>query len=197
MAKKKLKPAAPPKRRQSRTIDKKPAFLQAYIKCADLTRAAAAVKMDRSNHYQWLDDDPKYKAAFERARIQAGQTLEDDAVNWARKGIFEPLVYQGRFQYVQKPVKMHELADGRTVREEQLPEDKTGFEIQKSWVVWEDDIGKPLGIWRRSEGMMGKALKAFMPERYGDRVSAELSGPGGGPIESEHRVIFVKPTPAS
>lgn len=30
-----------------------------------------------------------------------------------------------------------------------------------------------------------------MPARYGDRVSQEISGPGGGPVQSRHEIVFV------
>lgn len=175
------------------TINKKPAFLKAYIATASLTEAAKACKIDRTLHYQWLENDPEYARAFEQARKQAGQTLEDDAVHWARVGVFEPLVYQGSFCYAQREVKLHTLPDGREVRDEQLPanpEDLAAMEIVSTRTVTEA-YGPPLGIFRRSEGLMSRLLKAFMPDRYGDRT--ELTGPGGGPVESALTVTFVKP----
>jgi hypothetical protein len=175
-----------PKKKQKRSVNKKPAFLKAFIACGDLTRAAAAIGMDRSNHYDWLEKDPAYVKAFARAEIQAGQTLEDDAVHWARVGVFDPLVYQGQFQFAQRQVTLCLLPDGREVREEDLPQPIGDVQVQGRRTITEN-FGAPLGVFRRSEGLMGRLLKRFFPERYGDRVSAELSGPGGGPIPLEDK----------
>jgi hypothetical protein len=160
----KKKPAK--KKPQTRLIDKKPAFLAAFVEAASVTVAAEAAGIDRSLHYQWLDADPEYVKAFEQARRRAAQELEDDAIQWARKGIYEPIVYQGAFSY---PQKWNETAER-----------------------WEDDKSlPPLGVYRRSEGLMIRALKAFAPERYGDRT--EVTGANGAPIEASLQVTFVKP----
>lgn len=60
---------------QRRLLDKKTAFLAAFVACADLTRAAATVGIDRSEHYRWLKGDPTYGARFEAARAQAQDAL--------------------------------------------------------------------------------------------------------------------------
>lgn len=171
----KKKPAKRAKKTvQKRTIDKRPAFLKAFVASASLTEAAKAVGIDRSVHYDWLKE-PAYAEAFAAAREQAAQTLEDDAVHWARTGIFEPLVYQGQFQYAQRPIlDDHGNPTGKT-----------------------ESYGPPLGIFRRSEGLMGRLLKAFMPARYAERGSMELSGKDGQPIETAITVNFVRPTEAA
>jgi hypothetical protein len=185
----KKKPAK--KKAQKRGVDKRKAFLKAFVACASLTEAAAAVGIDRSAHYDWLKE-PKYAEAFERARLEAAQTLEDDAVAWARKGIFEPLVYQGQFQYAQRKRIICTLPDGREVYEDDLTRedpnfDLKPFDIQSRRTVLED-YGLPLGIFRRSEGLMGRLLKAFMPQRYADRGALELTGKDGGPLEIVERL---------
>lgn len=180
------------KRKQKRALNKKPAFLKSFIACASLTDAAKAIGIDRGQHYDWLRDDPKYAIAFEAAKLQAAQTLEDDAVEWARRGIFEPLVYQGQFQYAQRPVVICTLPDGRKVREQDLPEPIGDVKIQSRCTTLEA-YGPPLGIYRRSEGLLGRLMKAFMPARYGERVAVEASGPGGGPVQSILTIEFVRP----
>jgi hypothetical protein len=184
---------------QRRLIDKKPAFLKAFIACASLTEAAKAVRIDRSMHYDWLRTDPDYAARFEQARIEAAQTLEDDAVEWARKGIREPLVYQGQFCYEQRKRTICTLPDGRDVYEDELTggdpkADLSGFDIQSRRTVIES-FGPPLVIHRRSEGLLGRLLKAFMPARYADRGAVEVTGKEGGPIESTLQIVFVRPKP--
>jgi hypothetical protein len=184
---------------QRRLIDKKPAFLKAFIATGSLTEAAKAVKIDRGAHYDWLRDDPAYAEAFERARIEAGQTLEDIALEWATKGIWEPLVYQGQFCYAMRNRVLCLLPDGREVYEDELtggdPKfDLTRFEIQSRRTITEPH-GPPLGIHRRSEGLMGRLLKAFMPARYAERGAVEVTGKDGGPVESTLKIEFVRPKP--
>jgi hypothetical protein len=44
--------------------------------------------------------------------------------------------------------------------------------------------GEPCGAIRKfSDGLMVHLLKRFNPESYGQKITAELSGPGGGPVE--------------
>lgn len=183
------KSKAKPKRVQTRTIDKRPAFLAAYVETASLTAAAAAVGVDRAMHYRWMED-PEYGALYAIAREQAGETLEDDAVHWARVGIFEPLTFQGQFQYADyREHVLCTLADGREVLEAKVSE---GVEVVSTRKV-KVGIGRPLGVFRRSEGLMARLLKAFMPSRYADRGAVELTGKDGGPIENSITVTFVKP----
>jgi hypothetical protein len=187
------KPAKRPKP-QTRTLDKKPAFLAAYIACADLTRAAKAAKIDRGQHYDWLKSDKKYAAAFEAAREQAGQTLEDDAVHWARIGTFEQYVYQGRPQFAQRDRVKCLLPDKREVYADEFTiEELAAMEVQSERTVTEDDPRRPLGAFRRSEGLMGRLLKAFMPARYAER--SEVTGKDGGAIETAMTITFVRPKP--
>lgn len=131
-------------RPQTRKVAKKPAFLAAFVLTASLTDAAKACGLDRSNHYDWLRSDPAYAEAFEAARAEAAQSLEDEAVRRAREGVLKPVFYQGR---------------------------RCGTERVYS------------------DGLMQFLLRGFMPAKY--RNVTEIQGRDGGPIESEHRVVFV------
>jgi hypothetical protein len=52
--------------------------------------------------------------------------------------------------------------------------------------------GKPCGAIRKySDGLMLALLKRFKPDRYAAR--SEVSGPGGGPIDSKFEIVFVHP----
>lgn len=164
-----------------RIVSKHRAFLAAFKITANLTKAAKAAKVDRQDHYTWLKTVAGYPELFAQAQIEAGQTLEDDAVEWARKGLFEPLVYQGTFCYASRNVTLCLLPDGREVREDKLPKPIAAVEVISRRTIVEE-YGPPLGIYRRSEGLMGRLLKAFMPARYGERGQLELTGAGGGPI---------------
>lgn len=70
------------------------AFLAAYRLTGSITEAAAAAKIDRRLHYRWLDS-PAYKEAFEKAKLEAGDMLEDVAIKRVREGTLEPVFYQG------------------------------------------------------------------------------------------------------
>lgn len=71
------------------------AFLAAYRLSGDITAAAAAAKIDRSNHYQWLKASPGYKLAFEQCREELADDIEAGAIKRCREGVLEPVYYQG------------------------------------------------------------------------------------------------------
>lgn len=74
-------------------------FLAAFRITASITRAAAAAKIDRQQHYRWLAEDPDYAEEFKQARIEAAQALEDEAIRRAHEGWEEPVIYQGELCY--------------------------------------------------------------------------------------------------
>ncbi len=71
------------------------AFLAAFRLTGDITRAAAAAKIDRSLHYQWKRSSPSYAEAFKRACDEFGDDLEAEAIRQAKEGILTPVFYQG------------------------------------------------------------------------------------------------------
>jgi hypothetical protein len=80
-----------------RTILKRhKALLEAFKVTGNVSEAAKAAGLDRSCHYDWLDSVPGYREAFERAKEQAAQTWEDEAVRRATKGVTEAIYYQGK-----------------------------------------------------------------------------------------------------
>jgi hypothetical protein len=153
-------------------------FLAAFAGCASITVAAKAAKIDRVMHYRWLREKPGYAEAFALAGEQAAQVLEDEAVRRAHEGLFVPNVYQGGFVYPSKKVKTpiltktgkHQIVDGEPQYEETIVYGK-----------------KPLGLREYSDTLLMFLLKGKRPELYRDRrVTAEMSGPNGGPIPIEH-----------
>lgn len=155
----------PVKLKKRRGLPKKYAFLEAYKRTASITKAARAAGLERQLHYRWLLDDPAYPKEFQEAQTVAAQILEDEAIRRAHEGIEEPLVYKGRFTFKLRPKKdaqgQVERIDGRPVMEE---------------------YGRPLAIRRYSDGMMQFLLRGFMPTKYRENTSLELSGPAGGAI---------------
>jgi hypothetical protein len=184
-----VKKAAKPKARkrvQTRLVDKKPAFLAAFVACANLTRAAELVGIDRGQHYEWLKADPEYKKAYAEAILQAGDTIRDAIADWGLIGVFEPNVFQGRFVYATRKRTLHTLENGEEIDAETLKALETRFGTPVTVVSSrevEEEYGPPLGIYRRSEGLLARLAKAFLPQQFGDKLSAELSGPGGTPLE--------------
>ncbi len=65
----------------------KRAALSAYAQTGNLRLALEAARIGRRTHYDWLRDDPEYAAAFERAREEAADRLEEEAVRRAIEGV--------------------------------------------------------------------------------------------------------------
>jgi hypothetical protein len=51
-------------------------FLERFSECGSVLQACQDTGVARRTHYDWLVDDPEYKAAFERAKQQAIDALE-------------------------------------------------------------------------------------------------------------------------
>lgn len=109
--------------------------------------------MDRSNHYDWLRDDPAYPALFAAAHAQAADALESEAVLRATVGVYEPNTYQGEFVY-----------------------DSVDIVDEEGEVVGQKRGGKPLGVWKKSDGLLMFVLRGFKPEKYRDQVKHEVVG---------------------
>jgi hypothetical protein len=77
-------------------LSRKGAFLQAVVLTAgNITRAAAVAGIARDRHYCWLEDDPRYRAAFERAQVHALEVLEDEGRRRAFEGTYRQVWYKG------------------------------------------------------------------------------------------------------
>src|SRR5215831_5731203 len=77
------------------------AVLPASAHCAAINVTAKAAGIHRQRHYEWLCD-PDYFNQFEETKAIAGQEIEDEAVERAMVGVFEPNVFQGHFVYPQE-----------------------------------------------------------------------------------------------
>ena len=176
-----------PKAKQRRALNKKPAFLKALAICGSITEAAAACGIDRSLHYDWLKLDPAYPGRFASARAIGQDALEDEATLRAMHGVFEPVVYQGRFTY---PREEYEVTPA-------IPEvpasdgafDEKGYRRQgeptpavPAVMAWRDVPGAmPLGVWVKSDRLLELRLKGEF-SKYRTNAT-EITGAGGGAIE--------------
>lgn len=73
--------------------EKRTAFLEAYAEQGTISHAAKSVGIDRSTHYEWLED-PAYAARFSEAHERSIEALEREGRRRAIEGTEEP-VYQG------------------------------------------------------------------------------------------------------
>lgn len=63
------------------------AFLAAYGKCGNITKAAEKAVLTREMHYHWMQFDANYREAFRLAEEEAGDRLEATARLRAEKGL--------------------------------------------------------------------------------------------------------------
>lgn len=158
----------PAKQVEKRGVSKQDAFIAAFVVCASVTKAAAAAKIDRALHYRWLEEDAEYAKRFERARVQAGEALEDEAVRRAYEGYNEPVIYQGGLCYSLDQFQLDDKGNRTAVLKPRA---------------------KPLTVRKYSESLMLKLLDGFLPQRYKKRGSVEVTGANGGPIKVENEAL--------
>lgn len=79
---------------------KKRAFLEAFARCGNVSRATEAIKIGCKTHYDWLnreyEDKEEYAAAFKEAKERAFDVLEAEARRRAVEGVEEPVYREGR-----------------------------------------------------------------------------------------------------
>ena len=72
-------------------------FLNYYIQCGTISKAAKKAGITRQTHYNWLKDDKKgfYRRAFELADKMAADLLEEEAFRRAVEGDLQVVYYKG------------------------------------------------------------------------------------------------------
>lgn len=75
---------------------KQRAFLASFAVCGRITAAAKAAGIDRSQHYEWLQEVTGYPQAFQDAGEKAADNLEDEARRRAEEGMLDAVYYQGK-----------------------------------------------------------------------------------------------------
>ncbi len=65
---------------------KQTAFLAAYAQCGVVSDAARAAGINRTTHYQWLEQSAEYAAAFAQSQQRLADLLVDEAVRRALAG---------------------------------------------------------------------------------------------------------------
>src|SRR6202050_1583189 len=153
-----------------RVIGKHKAFLKAFAVSGSVTKAAKVAGVNRWEHYEWLRQLYGYAADFAEATSQAADLLEEEAVRRAYEGVFVPNIHKGEFVYPRK-TKRVPIMDRITGTQARDPE--TGAKLFEEVVVI---ARKPLGVIKYSDGLLEFLLKGLRPERYRDRLSAEMTG---------------------
>lgn len=156
-------------------VDKKAAFIAAFEACASIQRAASAVGINKWTHHDWAKHDPDYAAKFQTARLRAAEILEDEAVERALRGVFEPNVFQGRFTFEQEEVVTPAVTGPR------------GGVVEPERREWRERPDKPLGTWRKSDALLMFLLRGNMRDKYG-AGALEVTGANGGPVEIIERL---------
>lgn len=152
-----------------------------------ITESAAAIRADRSIHYDWMKNDPEYPARFAEAKAQGEEALEDEATLRARVGVYEPNVYQGRFVYPQEQYEITPAVPAGDWKDEGGAKGGT-----PAVMGWRDVPGSmPLGVWRKSDGLLMFRLRGAFAKYRANAV--EVSGAGGGAVQSTLTIEFVKP----
>jgi hypothetical protein len=77
------------------TAEKQQEFLEKYAATGEILLASAKAEVNRRTHYRWLEN-PGYRDAFEKHKRFAAESLESEAVKRAKRGVLEPVHYQGK-----------------------------------------------------------------------------------------------------
>lgn len=150
--------------KKKRGIPKQKSFLAAFRQTASVTRAAQCVGIDRALHYRWLQEELGYSKAFQKATEDAAEIQEQRAT--ANAQALEDVALERAINGWLEPVIYHgELCFQRGP--------KGGL------------TKKPLTARKFDNTLTLAMLRAHMPEKYRERLSAELTGRNGGPIETK------------
>jgi hypothetical protein len=100
---------------------------------------------------------------------------QDYLVHLALTGSFEPIIYQGEFQYAARQRTLCKLEDGTTAFADELPQG--ALVIERRTVTTRD--GEMLGRYRRDKRLLRELVVAWMPEQYGSylRLMPEKDAP--------------------
>lgn len=168
------------------TPEKLTAFCAALAETAIVGKACKAVGISRQTAYEWRNEIPAFAEAWDRALKVGVSALEDEAHRRAFEGTDKPLVHQGQFTYEYETDELGNVV-WDTIQVEQ-PDGEGGVKLvdQKFPRKRLDENGRPIvaTVKEYSDTLAIFLLKAHAPDKYRERTSAEISGPGGGPVQT-------------
>lgn len=78
------------------TAERLKAFCAALSEAGgNVTRACKAVDISRQIAYEWREENPAFAQAWDRAKAQGMEALEDEATRRAYEGYDKPITFQG------------------------------------------------------------------------------------------------------
>jgi hypothetical protein len=142
----------------------KPAFLAALRELPVIKHACDAVGIDRVTAWRAKQADEEFAAAWEDAMEEGIDRAEQEAFRRGVVGFEEPVLHQGRLQYVY----------------ERYEDEETGEEKYRLVL---DAKGQPVPLTTRkhSDALLSLFLKGRRKKVYADRT--ELTGADGGPVQ--------------
>lgn len=146
----------------NKSIDWKPAFLEALRNVPVIRHACEVVGVNRSTAWRARQDDEQFSQDWDEALEEGIDRAEQEAFRRAVVGFEEPVVHQGRLQYVYE----------RLV-------DSEGQEVYRP-VLDANGQPVPLTVKKHSDALLALYLKGRRKKVYADRT--ELTGPEGGPV---------------
>jgi hypothetical protein len=75
---------------------KKRAFLAAFCRIGQIEKASRKAKVHWTSHYRWLEIDPVYAQAFERARKIVADRMEGSLIDSTLHGDDKVITYEGK-----------------------------------------------------------------------------------------------------
>lgn len=143
---------------------RKRAFLERFRTNGNISASCEGL-VGRATIHVWLKDDPKFRAAFEHAREEAGDRLEEEARRRAAEGWLEPVYNHGE-------------RAGDWVNDAGQPV-QPGTQNAR-WVA--------ATVRKYSDRLLELLLKGAKPAKYRERH--ELTGRDGEPLPSSVVVVL-------
>lgn len=160
---------------QSRTVKKKSAFLAAYAIRWRIGQAAVSAGVGRRTVYEWLEQDPDFKAAFDESRLSNVEAMEEEATRRAVQGVQRLKFHKGELVMIPDP-------SGAMVPDMQA---KMVLKDGK-WVLPMTPVMIPYVEHEFSDTLLMFRLNAEAPEKYRQNVKTEHSGKIGVDVRGEN-----------
>lgn len=151
----------------NKPYDWKPIFLQALRTVPVVTHAATAAGIERSTAWRARQENEQFAQDWDDAMEAGIDRAEQEAFRRAVVGFEEPVVHQGRLQFLYERYE---------------EEDVNGVKTEK-WRMVLDDKGQPIPLTTRkhSDALLAMYLKGRRKKVYADRT--ELTGAEGGDLK--------------
>lgn len=146
---------------------RKTKFLEAYATTGVIQTGCDACGMSRTTYKNWRKADVDFDAACDDAYQIAVDAGELELRTRAIDGHEEVMTYKG------EPIWRRNPSDGK--------------------LILDDDFNPmPFTVFKKSDKLLEIYVKAHRPQ-YKDKSAVEVTGPGGGALETKITIEFVDP----